>query len=334
MDLHKTAKALLASGKGILAADESSKTADKRFDAVGIAKTPEMRRAWRELLFTSPETGKILSGVILYDETLRQKSSSGVPFPELLAGEGIIPGIKVDMGPVDLPNFPGEKMTEGLDGLRARLAEYVKLGAKFAKWRAVITIGEGIPTPQCIEANAYLLAQYSGLCQEAGIVPIVEPEVLLDGTHTIERCEEVVRATLTTLFATLKNFRVDLGGLILKTSMVLPGKDSGKKATAKEVAEATVRVLKETVPKECAGVVFLSGGQSPIEAVEHLNEMIKIGGLPWPMTFSYSRALQDPVMTAWAGKEENVSAAKEIFTKRIKAASAASLGKWTLDLEK
>lgn len=331
--LHDIAAKLVAKPKGILAADESLKTCDKRFDSVGVAKTPEMRAAWRELLFTTPDVEQGLSGVILYDETIRQKSSTGVPFAELLQSRGIIAGIKVDKGPVPIPESPNEKITEGLEGLAERLSEYYALGARFTKWRAVIAIGEGLPTKGCLKQNARILTEYARESQKAGLVPIVEPEVLLDGTHTIERCEAVVIETLKTLFAALERGGVDLGGLILKTSMVLPGKDSGKTATAKEVAEATIRALKAAVPKRVAGVVFLSGGQTPIQATENLNEMVKLGGTPWPLTFSYSRALQDATLKAWAGNSAAVKAVQAVFRMRVLAASAASLGTYTPAME-
>ncbi|MDO8482748.1 MAG: class I fructose-bisphosphate aldolase [bacterium] len=330
--LNEVAAELVAKGKGILAADESGRTADKRFEAVGIPKTEEMRRKWRELLFTTPGIEEALSGVILFDETIRQ-SSGGITFPNLLAAKGIMPGIKVDKGTVDLTGSVGEKITEGLDGLEERLAEYSKMGAKFAKWRAVITIGENLPSKQCLQTNADILSQYAIFCQEAGIVPMVEPEVLLDGTHTLERCEEVLVETLKTLFDTLPKYKVDLKGLILKSSMALPGKDSGQKVSAKEIAEATVRALKASVPKEVAGVVFLSGGQTSIQATENLNEMAKIADKPWPLTFSYSRALQEPVMKAWLGKDENVKAAQDIFRKRVLATAAASEGRYDSTME-
>jgi len=326
--LHVVAKELVAKGKGILAADESSKTADKRFESVGISTTEEMRRKWRELLFTAPDAEKYLSGVILFDETIRQ-SSGGILFPKLLSSRGIIPGIKVDKGLVDMPGFPGEKITEGLEGLENRLSEYSKFGAKFAKWRSVITIGENMPSKQCLKANAEILTKYALACQKAGLVPIVEPEVLLDGAHTIQKCEEAITETLKVLFNTLAEFKVDLKGLILKTSMALPGKSSGQNATAKEIAEATVRALKASVPKEVAGIVFLSGGQTPVQATENLNEIAKISGKLWPLTFSYSRALQEPVLKAWVGKDENVKMAQEIFRKRMQETSAASLGKYS-----
>ena len=340
-NLHELAAELVAKGKGILAADESEGTCGKRFDKYGIAKTLETRRVWRELLFTTPEIESELSGVILVDETIRQKTGDGRPFAELLGGRGILAGIKGDQKtePFDfaqgkpLAGSSEEEVTKGLDGLSERLAEYATMGAKFTKWRAVIRIGQGLPTKECIRENAKRMAEYARVVQVAGMVPMVEPEVLLDGTHTIERCEEVVKETLTETFAALAEGEVDLKGLILKTSMVLPGKDSSEKATAKQIAEATVRALKASVPKEAAGIVFLSGGQTPIQATENLNEMAKIKHKPWSLTFSYSRALQEPVMKAWLGKDENVKAAQEIFRKRVLATAAASEGKWTPKIE-
>ena len=326
--LEEIAARLLAPGKGILAADESTGTANKRFAALGISQDEETRRNWRELLVTSPEVGNGLSGVILYDETIRQKASDGSQFPELLSKLGIIPGIKVDKGTVDLENFPGEKVTEGLDGLAARLAEYFALGARFAKWRAVIKIGDGIPTQECNDMNAYMLARYAALSQEAGLVPIVEPEVLIDGNHTLAQSEAALTQTLTSVFAALKKYRIHLPGVILKSSMALPGKESDVKATPQEIAEATIRALKASVPEELPGVVFLSGGQTPLEATENLNEMVKSGSYPKRLTFSYSRALQGPAMEAWAGKDENKTKAQEIFAARVKETALASEGKY------
>ena len=326
--LSEIASELVRKGKGILAADESDGTCGKRFDVYGIPKTPDMRRAWRELLFTTSDIEKGLSGVILFDETLRQKASDGRPFGELLNGRGILAGIKVDQKTEVLAGSPDEEVTKGLEGLEERLDEYAEMGAKFTKWRVVIRIGQNLPTEGCIKENARRMAEYARTAQAAGLVPIVEPEVLLDGSHSIERCEEVVRKTLTVLFDFLAKEGVDLKGLILKTSMVLSGKDSGKKDSAKSVAEATVRALKASVPEEVAGIVFLSGGQTPEQATENLNEMAKISGKPWPLTFSYSRAIQDPVMKAWAGKSENVKKAQDILRKRVLATAAASEGKW------
>ncbi len=326
--LEEIAAQLLAPGKGILAADESTGTANKRFAALGITQDEETRRNWRELLVTSPEVGNGLSGVILYDETIRQKASDGIPFPEFLSKLGIIPGIKVDKGTVDLENFPGEKVTEGLDGLAARLAEYFGMGARFAKWRAVIKIDAGIPTQECIDMNSYILTRYAALSQEAGFVPIVEPEVLIDGNHTLAQSEAALTQTLTSVFVALKKYRVHLPGVILKTSMALPGKESGIKATPQEISNATIRALKASVPQELSGVVFLSGGQTPLEATENLNEMVKSGSYAKRLTFSYSRALQAPAMEAWAGKNENKTKAQEIFATRVRETALASEGKY------
>lgn len=331
--LRDTAKAMVAAGKGLLAADESAATAEKRLTAVGLEHTEEIRRSYRQLLLTTEGVEQYLSGVILFDETIRQKDDSGTPFPEVLKAKGIIPGIKVDAGAKDLALHEGEKVTEGLDGLRERFAEYAGMGAGFAKWRAVITIiGDQAPTEACISANAHAMARYAALAQEAGIVPIVEPEVLLDGDHSIERCYDVTAATLDALFAALKEQDVLLEGTILKASMVLSGKDAPDRANVQTVAEQTVQCLKEHVPAELAGVVFLSGGQEDVEATAHLDAMNKIGGTPWPLTFSYSRAIQNPVLKLWAAKE--VDQAKAAYLKRCEANSLASQGKWSEDFEK
>ena len=304
--LSKTAAAMVAKGKGILAADESSGTCEVRFKTINTPCTEENRRAYRGLLFTTPGAEQFISGVILYDETMRQKTDAGVPFPDYLAKQGVLPGIKVDTGAKNLALCPGEKVTEGLDGLRERLAAYFKLGARFAKWRAVITIGEGIPSHACLYANAHALARYAALCQEASIVPMIEPEVLLDGGHTIERCEEVSEATLRATYAALAAHNVSFEHTILKASMVVSGKSCRRQAGVDEVAERTVRVLKRTVPAAQPGVVFLSGGQSDLSATAHLNAMAAMKGLPWPLTFSYSRALQNPALSAWQGQSANV----------------------------
>ncbi len=332
--LSKTAAAMVAKGKGLLAADESSGTCEKRFKSVGVESTEENRRAYRGLLFTTPGIEQHVSGVILFDETIRQKTNDGVPFPAYLAKKGIIPGIKVDKGAMDLALCPGEKVTEGLDGLRGRLAEYFKLGARFAKWRAVITIGEGIPTHACLYANAHALARYAALCQEASIVPIIEPEVLLDGDHTVERCEEVTEATLRATYAALAAHNVSVEHTILKASMVVSGKENVRQAGVDEVAERTVRVLKRTVPSAQPGVVFLSGGQSDIDATAHLSAMAAMPGLPWPLTFSYSRALQNPPLKTWRGQAANVQAAQSAFLHRARMNGLACQGKWKPDLEK
>lgn len=331
--LNEIAASLMTKGKGILAADESESTCNKRFDAYSIEKTEETRRKWRELLFTSPEIEKGLSGVILFDETIRQKTSDGTPFADFLSSRGIISGIKVDQKTESLAGSPDEEVTKGLQGLEERLKEYLKLGAKFAKWRAVIRIGEGLPTRMCLSENAKRMAEYALVCQGVGIVPIIEPEVLLDGTHSMKRCEEVIEEALKETFSAIKDRGVLLSGLILKSSMVLPGKDSGEITNAKEIAEATVRVLEATVPDEVAGIVFLSGGQMSIQAMDNLNEMERIKGKPWPLTFSYSRALQDAVLKYWKGKDENVQEAQAIFRKRVLEADAASEGEWTEEME-
>ncbi|MGE5129947.1 MAG: class I fructose-bisphosphate aldolase [Sphingomonadaceae bacterium] len=332
--LAKTAAAMVVKGRGILAADESAGTCEKRFKSVGVECTEENRRAYRGLLFATPDVEKFVSGVILFDETIRQKSSDGVPFADLLAQKGIVPGIKVDKGAKDLALCPGEKVTEGLDGLRERLAEYFRLGARFAKWRAVITIGDGLPTHACLYANAHALARYAALCQEASIVPIIEPEVLLDGGHSIERCEEVTEATLRATYAALAAHNVSFEHTILKASMVVSGKENARQAGVGEVAERTVRVLKRTVPAAQPGVVFLSGGQSDIDATAHLNAMAAMQGLPWPLTFSYSRALQNPALKTWRGSRENVAAAQKAFHHRARMNSLACQGKWKPELEK
>jgi fructose-bisphosphate aldolase class I len=332
--LSKTAAAMVARGKGVLAADESSGTCEKRFKSVGVECTEENRRTYRGLLFTTPGVEQYISGVILFDETMRQKTNDGVLFPDYLARKGILPGIKVDKGALDLALCPGEKVTEGLDGLRPRLAEYFKLGARFAKWRAVITIGEGIPSHTCLYANAHALARYAALCQEASIVPMIEPEVLLDGSHTVERCEEVTEATLRATYAAMAAHNVSLEHLILKTSMVVSGKECPRQANVDEVAERTVRVLKRTVPAAQPGIVFLSGGQSDEAATAHLNAMAAMKGLPWPLTFSYSRALQNPALKTWRGQAANAAAAQKALHHRAHMNGLAAQGKWKPELEK
>ncbi len=333
--LEATAQAMVADGKGILAIDESSPTIKKRFDSIKTECTEESRRAYRELLITCSGLEKYISGMILFDETIRQSTSDGVPFPEFMRKKGIMPGIKVDKGAKDLAAHAGEKVTEGLDGLRDRLAEYRDLGAPFAKWRAVITIGDGIPSVGCIEANAHALARYAALCQEAGLVPMVEPEVLLDGDHSIERCFEATEATLRALFAALYQQRVLLEGTILKASMVLSGKNAPKRAGVEAVAERTITCLKRSVPAALPGVVFLSGGQTPQEATAHLNAMNAMAGdLPWKLSFSYSRALQEPALNTWAGNAANGKAAQDALHHRAQLNSAASLGKYSDAMEK
>ncbi|MGH8178562.1 MAG: class I fructose-bisphosphate aldolase [Steroidobacter sp.] len=332
-ELETIARAMVAKGKGILAADESGGTIKKRFDSIKLESTEEARRTYRELLFTTAGMQDFISGVILYDETIRQKTKDGTPFPQYLAKLGVVPGIKVDMGAKPLAGFPGETITEGLDGLRERLAEYHKLGARFAKWRAVIDIAEGVPTQFGIDANAHALARYAALCQEAGIVPIVEPEVLMDGAHSIERCEEVTSASLTSVFEQLHSHRVHLEGMILKPNMVISGKKNTARANPQQVAEATVRCLKRYAPSAVPGVAFLSGGQSSAEATEHLSLMNKLGPLPWELTFSYGRALQDEALKAWGGKTETFTAGQKAFFRRAKFNGLARTGSYSAKLE-
>jgi len=332
-ELDTIARAMVAKDKGILAADESSGTITKRFDKIKLDSTEESRRTYRELLFTTPGASDYISGVILYDETIRQKTRDGVPFPEFLSRNGMLPGIKVDLGAKPLAGFPGETITEGLDGLRDRLAEYRTLGAKFAKWRAVIDIAEGIPTRFCIEANAHALARYAALCQQAGIVPIVEPEVLMDGAHTIERCDAVTDDTLQAVFAELYAHRIRLEGMILKPNMVISGTKCPTRAGAEQVAEATVRCLKRNVPAAVPGVAFLSGGQSPEEATEHLSLMNQLGPLPWELSFSYGRALQAPVLDAWRGQPATFPAGQKALFKRAKLNGLARSGRYVAALE-
>ncbi len=332
-ELNAIATAMVAPGKGILAADESSPTIGKRFAALGIESTEENRRSYREMFFSAQGIKEYVSGVILYDETIRQSASDGTPFPQYMQNLGIIPGIKVDTGAKDLAGHPGEKITEGLDGLRERLAEYYDLGARFAKWRAVITIGEGLPTRYCISANAHALARYGALCQEAGIVPIIEPEVLMDADNTIETCYEVSDKTLHVVFGALYRAGVKFEGMVLKPNMIVPGKKSGQKASVQQVAEMTLEVLKKNVPAAVAGIAFLSGGQSDQEASAHLNELNKIGGAPWPLTYSYGRALQTAAMETWAGKSDNIAAGQAAALLRARANSAATYGKYSEELE-
>ena len=333
--MTETARAMVAPGKGLLAADESAGTCKKRFDSVNVECNEENRRAYRELLFTTPGIAEFVSGVILFDETLRQKTKDGKPFAEYLKANGIIPGIKVDAGAQDMALHPDEKVSEGLDGLRKRLEEYFKLGARFAKWRAVITIGQDkdIPSWACIEANAHALARYSALCQEASIVPIVEPEVLLDGDHSIERCEEETEKVLATLFNELTWQKVSLEQVILKASMVVSGKENARQAGVAEVAERTLKILKRTVPAALPGVVFLSGGQTDENATAHLDAMNRMGA-PWPLTFSYSRALQAVALKAWRGQAANVPTAQKAFLHRARMNSLAAKGQWKAELEK
>jgi fructose-bisphosphate aldolase class I len=332
-ELAKIAQAMVVKNKGILAADESSSTIKKRFDSIKLESTEEHRRTYREMLFTAPGAADYISGVILYDETIRQKAKDGTPFPELLTKKGIIPGIKVDTGAKPLAGFKGETITEGLDGLRERLVEYYRLGARFAKWRAVIDIADGIPTPFAIEANAHALARYAALCQENNIVPIVEPEVLMDGGHSIERCEEVTSAVLQTVFNQLFEHRVLLEGMVLKPNMVISGKKAANRANAEQVAAATVRTLKRHVPPAVAGIAFLSGGQSSAEATLHLSLMNKSGPLPWSLTFSYGRALQDDALKTWGGSAANFAAGQKEMAKRAKLNSLATTGSYQSSME-
>lgn len=330
--LEEVARKLVSHGKGILAADESAATCEKRFAAVGIACTEESRRQYRGLLFTTPGAEHSIDGVILYDETFWQKTDAGQTFRAYLNAHDVAPGIKVDLGLVELPGFPNEKLTQGLDGLPERMAKYAEAGALFAKWRCVITIGDGIPTDECIGANAFVLARYARICQDAGIVPFVEPEVLFDGKHTSEQCESVMARTFDVLFQTMRAFRVHLPGAILKTSMVLPGKDSGTPIDHNEVADRTCRVLHDHVPHELGGVVFLSGGQTTTDALINLNRIAQRGPHPWNITFSYSRALQDAVLKAWAKDQTAIDAVQDIFHQKLVLAGAASKGE--LDEEK
>ncbi|HEV2403489.1 MAG TPA: class I fructose-bisphosphate aldolase [Candidatus Saccharimonadales bacterium] len=324
--LEAAAKKLAVPGRGLLAADESEKTCKKRFDAVGVECTEATRQEYRELLFTTPDAASFLNGIILFDETFWQATRQGEPFRQLLANQGIDPGIKVDKGLINLPGFANEKVSQGLDGLPERMINYAGNNAIFAKWRGVITIGDGIPTDECIGANTFVLARYARICQDAGIVPIVEPEVLYDGHHTIEQCEQVMGHTFDILFQTMHAFRVHLPGAVLKTSMVLPGKDSGMEMDHEVVAERTARVLREHVPQELGGVVFLSGGQTPKDAFINLNRIAKRGPYPWGLTFSYSRALQDPVLKTWAQNRQDRTIAQRVFHRQLEQAAAASKG--------
>jgi fructose-bisphosphate aldolase, class I len=332
-ELDRNAAAMVAPGKGILAADESTGTIKKRFDKIGLESSFEARRAYRELLFTAPDADKHISGVILFDETIRQQAADGRPFPALLASRGILPGIKVDAGAKALAGFPGETVTEGLDGLRERLAEYHALGARFAKWRAVIDVGAAIPTVTALEANAEALARYAALCQEAAIVPIVEPEVLMDGDHTIERCEDVTDTTLELVFDALFRHQVRLEGIVLKPNMVIAGKKCPKQAKPQQVADATVRCLRRRVPAAVPGIAFLSGGQSEAEATLHLSLMNRSRVLPWQLSFSYGRALQQSTLDAWRGIPGNVTAAQRTFLRRAKLNGLARDGSYEAAME-
>jgi fructose-bisphosphate aldolase, class I len=332
-ELMRIASAMVAKGKGLLAADESGGTIKKRFDGIKLESTEENRRSYRELLFTAAPATQAISGVILYDETIRQRTKDGTPFPQYLTQSGIIPGIKVDEGAKPLAGFPGETITEGLDGLRERLVEYRALGARFAKWRAVIDIADGIPSWSAINANAHALARYAALCQENDIVPIVEPEVLMDGAHSIERCEEVTNLVLSTVFQELFFARVMLEGMVLKPNMVISGKKAANRAAPQAVAEATLRVLKRHVPPAVPGIAFLSGGQSSTEATLHLGLMHKMGPLPWALTFSYGRALQEDALKAWGGASGAIGAGQKAFAKRARLNGLAATGGYSADME-
>lgn len=332
--LEKVAKAMVAPGKGILAMDESNSTCKKRFDSLGVECTEETRRGYRQMLVSAPGLGEHVSGAILFDETFYQNAEDGSRFVDILDAQGVLPGIKVDMGAKELALFSGEQITEGLDGLRDRLAVYREGGATFAKWRAVITIGEGIPTEACLLANAHALARYAALCQEANIVPIVEPEVLMDGDHTIERCYEVTERALKMVFAQLKEYRVHLPGIVLKPNMVIAGKKCSTQASAQQVAEQTFKCLKANVPAEVAGIAFLSGGQSDEAATVHLNLMNQMGDKPWPLTFSYGRALQQPALKLWAADlSGNIEVAQKALLKRTKCNGMAAMGKYEAGME-
>lgn len=334
--LKETIQQLFAGNKGLLAMDESIETCNKRFAAAGIPQTVEMRRTYRELIVTTPGLNESIGGAILFDETIRQQTKDGIPMAEVLIKAGIIPGIKVDEHAKSMAAFPNEKITEGLDGLRERLAMYKKMGARFAKWRAVITIGEGIPTTQCIEANAHALARYAALCQEADIVPIVEPEVLMNGNHSIQKCFDVSEQVQKILFYQLYKYRINLEGIILKPNMVIQGLESPEKNSVDEVAEATVNCLLESVPASVPAIAFLSGGQSPETATAHMNAINKnfINRLPWIVTFSFARAIQQPAIEAWKGKDANIEEAQKLLYKRAKLDATARSGKYNKDMEK
>ncbi len=333
-ELEQTARALVAEGKGILAADESEGTIKKRFDSIGAESTEENRRAYRDLLFTTPGAEEFISGVILFDETIRQSSADGTPFPQLLASKGIIPGIKVDKGAKPLALAEGETITEGLDGLRERLEEYRELGARFAKWRATYSIDSDRPSEYCVWTNAHALARYAALCQEVGLVPIVEPEVLQDGTHTIEESSKATGRVLQAVYTELHDQRVDLRGTLLKPNMVLSGYAASSRAGVDEVADATLELFYRHVPAAVSGIVFLSGGQSDEDATAHLNAMNKRGPHPWELSFSYGRALQAPALKAWGGKPENVEAGQRAYYRRAKLNGAARTGLYAPEMER
>jgi fructose-bisphosphate aldolase, class I len=331
-ELRAVAESIVADHKGILAADESTGTIKKRFDSIGVESTDQSRQGYRNLLFTTPGIEDWIGGVILYDETIRQRADDGTPFAELLASRGVVPGIKVDTGAHDLADFPGEKVTEGLDGLRERCAEYRQLGARFAKWRAVITIGNGIPTDGCIRANAHALARYAAICQEQDLLPIVEPEVLMDADNSIETCYDATARTLHAVFDELFGQRVDVTGTLLKPNMVISGKGSPAQASAQRIAELTIEAFKRHVPAAVPGIVFLSGGQSEVEATQNLNEINRVGG-PWPLSFSYGRALQASALETWRGDAANVEAGQQAFAHRARMNSLAVAGEWNAELE-
>lgn len=333
MPLHDIAKKLVAPKKGILAADESTETIQKRFDSIGVESTEETRRAYRALLFTAEHIEQYLSGVILFDETIRQSTADGMPFPRVLQEKGIMPGIKVDMKTHDLAGAPGENITEGLDGLRGRLEAYKTFGAAFAKWRAVYSITDELPSDYCIHVNAHALARYAALCQEQGIVPIVEPEVLMNGNHTIKDCYDVTKKVLDRVFDELEKQRVDLKGILLKPNMVISGKDCVEQSSAQTVAEQTVACFREAVPEDVPGIVFLSGGQSEVQACENLDAINTLGPQPWELSFSYGRALQSTALKIWSGKAENASAGQEAFVYRAMLVSAARSGKYDSSME-
>lgn len=331
--LAEAAECLVAPGKGILAADESVSTIGKRFAMVGVEATEENRRDYRSLLFTAPGLGDSISGIILHDETIRQRTRSGELLRDLIANQGIMVGIKVDEGLEPLSRFPEESVTRGLDGLRPRLREYREMGASFAKWRAVVRIGSGLPTLQCLRANAHLLARYALLCQDEGLVPIVEPEVLMDGDHALEQCEAVTCQTLRLVFDALTDFRVVLEEMLLKPNMVIPGKDCVRRASPDEVADATIRCLRRSVPAAVPGIVFLSGGQDEVTATRHLNLLNQAGKAPWPLSFSYGRALQESALATWRGEDANIPSAQTVLMRRARCNSAACLGRYINELE-
>src|SRR5262249_23557076 len=333
--LNQVARAIASPGKGILAADESSGTIKKRFDSINVESTEDRRRAYREMLFTTAGANDYISGVILFDETIRQNASDGRPLPKILEEQGVIPGIKVDKGTTPLSGAPGELVTEGLDGLRQRLVEYRELGAKFAKWRAVIDIADGIPSQYCIDVNAHALARYAALCQDEGIVPIVEPEVLMDGDHSIERCYDVTKQTLRTVFNELADQRVEFEGMLLKPNMVIPGKKfAGGKAAPDQVADATIKCFRHVVPAAVPGILFLSGGQSDEEASANLDAINKKAPLPWQVSFSYGRALQAAALVAWGGADANAGAGQKAYLHRAKMNGLAQTGGWSPDAER